>query len=54
MPTVNELSHDAPAVRSQSTPREFDILDVALILAARKGTILLASAAGFAIGVLLV
>ena len=54
MPTVNEIDHEAPAVRSQSTPREFDILDVVLILAARKGMIFLASVAGFVIGVVLV
>jgi tyrosine-protein kinase Etk/Wzc len=54
MPTVNEISHEAPAVRSQPSPREFDILDVVLILAARKGTIFLASVAGFVIGVGLV
>jgi tyrosine-protein kinase Etk/Wzc len=54
MPIVNEISHEAPAVRSQSAPREFDILDVVLILAARKGTIILASVAGFVIGILLV
>jgi LPS O-antigen subunit length determinant protein (WzzB/FepE family) len=55
MPTVNEISHEAPSLgRSDPTPREFDILDVALIFAARKWTILLASAAGFVIGLLLV
>jgi tyrosine-protein kinase Etk/Wzc len=55
MPTVNELSHEAPPLgRSERTPREFDILDVALIFAARKWTILLASAAGFVIALLLV
>src|ERR1700678_624714 len=55
MPTVNEISHEAPPLgRSDPTPREFDILDVALIFAARKWTILLASAAGFVIGLLLV
>jgi uncharacterized protein involved in exopolysaccharide biosynthesis len=54
MPTVNEIGHEAPVGRSNPTPREFDILDVLLILAARKGTILLASAAGFVIGVVIV
>ena len=55
MPTVNELSHEAPPLgRSERTPREFDILDVALIFAARKWTILIASAAGFILALLLV
>ena len=55
MPTVNEINHEAPPLgRSERTPREFDILDVALIFAARKWTILLASAAGFVIALLLV
>ncbi len=55
MPTVNEISHEAPPLgRSEQTPREFDILDVALIFAAHKWTILIASAAGFVIALLLV
>jgi tyrosine-protein kinase Etk/Wzc len=55
MPTVNELSHEAPPLgRSERTPREFDILDVALIFAAHKRTILIASAAGFVLALLLV
>jgi tyrosine-protein kinase Etk/Wzc len=54
MPTVNEILQETPPARSQSAPREFDILDLILILAARKGTIFLASVAGFVIGVLLV
>jgi tyrosine-protein kinase Etk/Wzc len=51
MPTVNEILQEPPAVRSQSPPREFDIFDVILILAVRKWTIFLTSAAGFIIGV---
>jgi tyrosine-protein kinase Etk/Wzc len=54
MPTVNEILQETPSARSHSKPREFDILDVILILAARKGTIFLASVAGFVIGLLLV
>jgi tyrosine-protein kinase Etk/Wzc len=49
MPTLNELGLDAPADRSKSTAREFDILDVVLILAARKGFIFLMTVAGFVI-----
>jgi tyrosine-protein kinase Etk/Wzc len=55
MPTVNEISHEAPPLgRSEQTPREFDILDLALIFAARKWTIFLTSVIGFVIGLLLV
>jgi uncharacterized protein involved in exopolysaccharide biosynthesis len=54
MPTVNEISHDVPVVASKPAGREFDILDVLLILAARKGLIFWASVAGFVIGVGLV
>ena len=49
MPTLNELGLDAPVDRSKSTAREFDILDVVLIIAARKGFIFLMTVAGFAI-----
>jgi len=54
MPTINEISHEPPAIGSRSAPREFDILDVILIFAARKWTIFLASVAGFVIAVVLV
>lgn len=54
MPTINEISHEPPAVGSRSAPREFDILDVILVLAARKWTIFLTSVAGFVIAVALV
>jgi tyrosine-protein kinase Etk/Wzc len=54
MPTINEISHEPPALESRSVPREFDILDVILILAARKWTIFLTSVAGFVIAVVLV
>jgi tyrosine-protein kinase Etk/Wzc len=40
--------------RSQATPREFDILDLFLILAARKRLIFWASVGGFVLGILLV
>src|ERR1700761_1018862 len=54
MPTVNEISHEPPVVGSDTGPREFDVLDVALIFAARKYTILLASVVGFILGLVLV
>ena len=54
MPTVNEISHEAPVDRSHSTPAEFDILDLALILAARKRTIFIASAVGMLLAIGLV
>jgi tyrosine-protein kinase Etk/Wzc len=54
MPTVNEISLEVPVVASKPTGREFDILDVLVILASRKILIFLASVAGFAIGVALV
>ena len=55
MPTLNELGLEAPVDRGKSTAREFDILDVVLIIAARKRLIFLATVAGFvlAIGVVL-
>jgi tyrosine-protein kinase Etk/Wzc len=49
MPTLNELGLDAPVDRSKSTAKEFDILDVLLIVAARKRFIFLMTVAGFAI-----
>jgi tyrosine-protein kinase Etk/Wzc len=49
MPTLNELGLDAPVDRSKSTAKEFDILDVLLIVAARKRFIFLMAVAGFAI-----
>jgi tyrosine-protein kinase Etk/Wzc len=58
MPTVNEISHEpsqeTSVDRSQATPREFDVLDVFLILAARKRLIFWASVGGFVLGILLV
>jgi len=58
MPTVNEISHEtsheSSLDRSQAAPREFDILDLFLIIAARKGLIFWASVGGFVLGVLLV
>jgi tyrosine-protein kinase Etk/Wzc len=54
MPTVNEISHESSVDRSQATAREFDILDLLLILAARKGLIFWASAGGFVLGIVLV
>jgi tyrosine-protein kinase Etk/Wzc len=54
MPTINEISHEPPALGSRSAPREFDILDVILVLAARKWTIFLTSVAGFVVAVALV
>jgi tyrosine-protein kinase Etk/Wzc len=54
MPTVNEISHASSVDRSQETPREFDILDLFLIIAARKGLIFWASVGGFVLGILLV
>jgi tyrosine-protein kinase Etk/Wzc len=49
MPTLNELGLDAPVDRGKSTAREFDILDILVIVAARKGLIFLMTVAGFAI-----
>jgi tyrosine-protein kinase Etk/Wzc len=49
MPIVSEISREAPVDRGNSTPREFDILDVILIIAARKKFIFLMTVAGFAI-----
>jgi tyrosine-protein kinase Etk/Wzc len=49
MPTLNELGLEAPVDRSKSTAREFDILDILLIVAARKRFIFLMTVAGFAI-----
>ena len=54
MQTVNEISPKAPVERSAGTAREFDVLDVALILAARKRLIILMSVAGFVLGIGLV
>jgi tyrosine-protein kinase Etk/Wzc len=54
MATFNELSQEAPVVGSGPASRDFDIMDVALILAARKYTILLTTLAGFVIAILLV
>jgi tyrosine-protein kinase Etk/Wzc len=58
MPTVNgishEPSHETSVDRSEATPREFDILDLFLILAARKRLIFWASVGGFVLGILLV
>jgi uncharacterized protein involved in exopolysaccharide biosynthesis len=54
MQTVNDISQQAPVEGSAATSREFDILDVLLILAARKGLIILMSVAGFVLGIGLV
>ena len=54
MQTVNEINHDPTVERSQATPREFDLLDLLLILAARKRLIFWTSAGGFVLGILLV
>jgi tyrosine-protein kinase Etk/Wzc len=54
MPIVSEISREAPVDRGNSTPREFDILDVLVIIAARKRLIFLASAAGFVLAIGLV
>ena len=54
MRTVNDLSLEAPAAVSEQTPREFDILDVLLILASRKAFIALLSLIGFVLGIVLV
>jgi tyrosine-protein kinase Etk/Wzc len=54
MQTVNEISQEAPVDGGKGTSREFDILDVVLILAARKGLIFLASLAGLVIAIGLV
>ena len=54
MPTLNELGLEAPVDRSKSTAREFDILDVVLIIAARKRLIFLATVVGFVLAIGLV
>jgi tyrosine-protein kinase Etk/Wzc len=54
MPTFSEISHQPPIDRGSTTPREFDILDVLLILASRKLTIFLASLAGMIVAIGLV
>ena len=54
MPTLNELGLEAPVDRGKSTAREFDILDVVLIIAARKRLIFLATVAGFVLAIGLV
>lgn len=52
MPTVNEVRPVVDARPSEPPSREFDILDVIIILASRKFTILFATIAGFLIAVL--
>jgi uncharacterized protein involved in exopolysaccharide biosynthesis len=52
MQTVNEIRPEVETKRSEPPSREFDILDVFIILAARKFTILFATIAGFVIAVL--
>lgn len=54
MPTLNELGLEAPPDRSKSTAREFDILDVLLIVAARKRLIFLWTAGGMLLAIGLV
>jgi tyrosine-protein kinase Etk/Wzc len=54
MPTVSEIGRETPVDRGNSTPREFDILDVLLIIAARKRLIFLASTVGFVLAIGLV
>jgi len=54
MQTVNDISQEAPVEGSAAASREFDILDVLLILAARKRLIILMSVAGFVLGIGLV
>jgi tyrosine-protein kinase Etk/Wzc len=49
MQTINEISTDVPLKGNTSTAREFDILDVLIIFASRKWTILITSAIGFVI-----
>ncbi len=50
MPMLNETSFEAPTAANQQAPREFDILDVLLILATWKRLIFLASVVGLAFG----
>jgi tyrosine-protein kinase Etk/Wzc len=60
MPTVDEVGHHVPASdlngiappEHQAMPREFDFLDVFLIAAASKWTILALSAIGLTIGII--
>jgi uncharacterized protein involved in exopolysaccharide biosynthesis len=52
MQTVNETGHEIETKRSEPPAREFDILDVFIIVAARKFTILLTTLAGFLIAVI--
>lgn len=52
MQTVNEIRPEIETKRSEPPTREFDILDVFIILAARKFTILFATIAGFVIAIL--
>jgi tyrosine-protein kinase Etk/Wzc len=47
MPSVDEFSQEVPVAGGGPVPREFDILDLALILAAHKRTIFLSALAGF-------
>jgi tyrosine-protein kinase Etk/Wzc len=58
MQTVNELSQDVPVETTQEDsnlgPKEFDILDVILILAARKVLIVFSSLAGLLLAIILV
>jgi uncharacterized protein involved in exopolysaccharide biosynthesis len=52
MQTVNEISAEVPLVGNTAPAREFDILDVLIILASRKLTIFLASVAGLVIAII--
>ena len=54
MQTVNELSQPTPVANSSHMPLEFDVLDLILILAARKWKICLYTVAGFVLGIVLV
>jgi tyrosine-protein kinase Etk/Wzc len=54
MQTVNEISPEVAIPGSTAPTRQFDILDVLIILASRKWTIFLASVAGFIIAILVV
>jgi uncharacterized protein involved in exopolysaccharide biosynthesis len=52
MQTVNEIRPEVETKRSEPPSREFDILDVFIIIAARKFTILFATIVGFVIAIL--
>jgi uncharacterized protein involved in exopolysaccharide biosynthesis len=54
MQTVKEVGLETPALGATATSRDFDILDVALILSARKRLIFFATIAGLALGIGLV